>query len=87
MREGSFVCVCVYFCFKYSTHTPIHVKILETAVREKVDMIGLSGLITPSLDEMCNVASEMQKQGFTVFLLHYYSVDVVAFSLIHVYYY
>ena len=38
--------------------------ILETARAEKCDMIGLSGLITPSLDEMCWVASEMQRQGF-----------------------
>jgi len=36
-------------------------KILETAVAESVDVIGLSGLITPSLDEMVNVASEMQR--------------------------
>lgn len=39
-------------------------KILEVARAEKCDMIGLSGLITPSLDEMCWVASEMQRQGF-----------------------
>ncbi len=38
--------------------------ILETARREKVDIVGLSGLITPSLDEMCHVAAEMQRQGF-----------------------
>ena len=44
-------------------------KILETAQREKVDIIGLSGLITPSLDEMCHVAAEMQRQGFTMPLL------------------
>ncbi|MCX6021362.1 MAG: methionine synthase [Chloroflexi bacterium] len=44
-------------------------KILETAVREQVDMIGLSGLITPSLEEMSFVASEMQRQGFTMPLL------------------
>jgi 5-methyltetrahydrofolate--homocysteine methyltransferase len=43
--------------------------ILETARREKVDVIGLSGLITPSLDEMSFVASEMQRQGFTIPLL------------------
>ncbi|MDX2235248.1 MAG: methionine synthase [Hyphomonadaceae bacterium] len=43
--------------------------ILETARREKVDAIGLSGLITPSLDEMCFVASEMERQGFTLPLL------------------
>ncbi len=44
-------------------------KILETAKREEVDIIGLSGLITPSLDEMCFVAAEMQRQGFQVPLL------------------
>ncbi len=44
-------------------------KILETAKREKVDMIGLSGLITPSLDEMCFVAAEMEREGFDVPLL------------------
>ncbi|GGG33641.1 methionine synthase [Chelatococcus composti] len=44
-------------------------KILETARREKVDIIGLSGLITPSLDEMCFVASEMEREGFDIPLL------------------
>jgi 5-methyltetrahydrofolate--homocysteine methyltransferase len=44
-------------------------KILETAKREKVDMIGLSGLITPSLDEMCFVAAEMEREGFACPLL------------------
>jgi len=44
-------------------------KILETARREKVDIIGLSGLITPSLDEMVHVASEMEREGFDVPLL------------------
>jgi len=39
-------------------------KILETAQKENADMIGLSGLITPSLDEMCFVAAEMERQGF-----------------------
>ncbi|MFC1701169.1 methionine synthase [Pseudomonadota bacterium] len=38
-------------------------KILDTAIREKVDIIGLSGLITPSLEEMRHVASEMQRRG------------------------
>jgi 5-methyltetrahydrofolate--homocysteine methyltransferase len=45
------------------------VKILETAKREKADVIGLSGLITPSLDEMCTVAAEMQREGFDIPLL------------------
>ncbi|HBF29104.1 vitamin B12 dependent-methionine synthase activation domain-containing protein, partial [Rhizobium sp.] len=44
-------------------------KILEVAIKENVDIIGLSGLITPSLDEMVHVASEMQRQGFNVPLL------------------
>ena len=44
-------------------------KILETARAENVDMIGLSGLITPSLDEMCHVAAEMEREGFEVPLL------------------
>ncbi|HSH47546.1 MAG TPA: methionine synthase, partial [Halomonas sp.] len=44
-------------------------KILQTAIDEKADMIGLSGLITPSLDEMVSVAKEMQRQGFELPLL------------------
>ncbi|MCV9878245.1 methionine synthase [Brenneria izbisi] len=44
-------------------------KILKTAQQENVDIIGLSGLITPSLDEMVNVAKEMQRQGFAIPLL------------------
>ncbi|MCF1471014.1 MULTISPECIES: methionine synthase [Rhizobium/Agrobacterium group] len=44
-------------------------KILEVAIKENVDIIGLSGLITPSLDEMVHVAAEMQRQGFNVPLL------------------
>jgi 5-methyltetrahydrofolate--homocysteine methyltransferase len=44
-------------------------KILQTARDEKADIIGLSGLITPSLDEMVHVAKEMQRQGFTLPLL------------------
>ena len=44
-------------------------KILETAKREGVDLIGLSGLITPSLEEMTVVATEMERQGFTTPLL------------------
>jgi 5-methyltetrahydrofolate--homocysteine methyltransferase len=44
-------------------------KILETAREKKVDMIGLSGLITPSLDEMCHVAAEMEREGFDLPLL------------------
>ena len=44
-------------------------KILEVARRENVDLIGLSGLITPSLDEMVHVAKEMERQGFTIPLL------------------
>ncbi|MGO9006710.1 MAG: methionine synthase [Beijerinckiaceae bacterium] len=44
-------------------------KVLETARREDVDCIGLSGLITPSLEEMSFVATEMERQGFDVPLL------------------
>ena len=44
-------------------------KILEVAREKQVDVIGLSGLITPSLDEMVYVASEMQRQGFKIPLL------------------
>jgi 5-methyltetrahydrofolate--homocysteine methyltransferase len=41
-------------------------KILQTAIDEKADMIGLSGLITPSLDEMVFVAREMERRGMTL---------------------
>jgi 5-methyltetrahydrofolate--homocysteine methyltransferase len=44
-------------------------KIVQTAREHKVDMIGLSGLITPSLDEMAHVARELQREGFSVPLL------------------
>ncbi len=44
-------------------------KLLETARKENVDLIGLSGLITPSLDEMIHIASEMERQDFTMPLL------------------
>ena len=44
-------------------------KILQTAKDEKVDIIGLSGLITPSLEEMAHVAGEMERQGFKLPLL------------------
>jgi 5-methyltetrahydrofolate--homocysteine methyltransferase len=44
-------------------------KILQTAREQKVDIIGLSGLITPSLDEMVHVAKEMERQGFKIPLL------------------
>ena len=41
-------------------------KIVETAMKEKVDMVGLSGLITPSLDEMVHVVTEMERAGLSV---------------------
>lgn len=44
-------------------------RIIEAAIREKADAIGLSGLITPSLDEMIHVAKEMQKAGLKIPLL------------------
>jgi 5-methyltetrahydrofolate--homocysteine methyltransferase len=48
--------------------TPVD-KILETALEKKADIVGLSGLITPSLDEMVHVAREMQRRGMTIPLL------------------
>jgi 5-methyltetrahydrofolate--homocysteine methyltransferase len=44
-------------------------KIIEAAVKEKADIIGLSGLITPSLDEMVHVATEMERRGVNLPLL------------------
>ncbi len=44
-------------------------KIIRTAIEEKVDLLGVSGLITPSLEEMCHVASEMEKAGMNIPLL------------------
>ena len=44
-------------------------KIIETAIKEQVDIIGLSGLITPSLDEMVYVSKEMEKKGLTIPLM------------------
>ena len=44
-------------------------RILEKAIEIDADLIGLSGLITPSLDEMAHVAAEMERQGFTIPLL------------------
>ena len=44
-------------------------KIIETAIKEKVDIIGLSGLITPSLDEMVYVSKEMEKTNLTIPLM------------------
>jgi 5-methyltetrahydrofolate--homocysteine methyltransferase len=47
---------------------PAHV-ILDTAVEQGADMIGLSGLITPSLEEMCSVAAEMERRGMSMPLM------------------
>ncbi len=44
-------------------------KIIATAKEKKVDIVGLSGLITPSLDEMCHVAAEMEREGLDLPLL------------------
>src|SRR3712207_5576328 len=44
-------------------------RILDTAEQEGCDIVGLSGLITPSLDEMVNVAREMERRGMTLPLL------------------
>ena len=46
-------------------------KILQRAIAEKADIIGLSGLITPSLDEMIHVAKEMERVGFQVLIYQY----------------
>ncbi|MBZ0252042.1 MAG: methionine synthase, partial [Candidatus Methylomirabilis sp.] len=53
--------------------------ILKTAREEKVDIIGLSGLITPSLEEMANVAKEMEREGFEIPLL----IGGATTSLVH----
>src|SRR5579875_2792676 len=47
---------------------PAH-QILDTAIEQGADMIGLSGLITPSLEEMCSVAAEMERRGMTLPLM------------------
>jgi len=44
-------------------------KIIQAAVEERADIVGLSGLITPSLDEMCHVAAELERRGFDLPLL------------------
>lgn len=44
-------------------------KIIETAIKENVDIIGVSGLITPSLDEMCHIAAEIEKRNMTIPLI------------------
>jgi 5-methyltetrahydrofolate--homocysteine methyltransferase len=54
-------------------------RIIETAVREKVDIIGLSGLISPSLDEMVHIAGEMEKNGLKTPLI----IGGAAASLAH----
>jgi 5-methyltetrahydrofolate--homocysteine methyltransferase len=54
-------------------------KILETARERAVDIVGLSGLITPSLDEMVHVAEEMQREGFKMPLL----IGGATTSLVH----
>ncbi|MEW5942504.1 MAG: methionine synthase [Pseudomonadota bacterium] len=54
-------------------------KILETAVAEKADIIGLSGLITPSLEEMAHVAKEMERLGLSIPLL----IGGATTSLVH----
>ena len=65
-------CLIGYFCLcrviDLGVMTPCE-KILQTAIAEKADIIGLSGLITPSLDEMIHVAKEMERQGLKIPLL------------------
>ena len=64
------VCFCHFGCrvIDLGVMTPCE-KILQTAIAEKADIIGLSGLITPSLDEMIHVAREMERQGLKIPLL------------------
>jgi len=57
-----------YEVFDLGVMTPAQ-KILDFAREKKANIIGLSGLITPSLDEMCHVAAEMERQGFDIPLL------------------
>jgi 5-methyltetrahydrofolate--homocysteine methyltransferase len=57
-----------YEVFDLGVMTPAQ-KILDTAREKGANIIGLSGLITPSLDEMCHVAAEMERQGFDIPLL------------------
>ena len=45
---------------------PYRLQIVETAIREKVDIVGLSGLITPSLEEMVHVVTELQRAGLDI---------------------
>ena len=47
----------------------LHQKIIETAIKENVNIIGLSGLITPSLDEMCFVASKLSRNNIKIPLM------------------
>lgn len=67
---SSFTKVILFVCrvIDLGVMTPCE-KILQTAIKEKADIIGLSGLITPSLDEMIHVAREMERQGFKIPLL------------------
>jgi pyruvate/2-oxoglutarate dehydrogenase complex dihydrolipoamide acyltransferase (E2) component len=51
---------------------------LQTAREQNVDVIGLSGLITPSLDEMSHVAQEMEREGFTLTYLPFLATAVAA---------
>ena len=59
---------CLFRVIDLGVMTPCE-KILKTAIQEKANFIGLSGLITPSLDEMIHVAREMERQGFKIPLL------------------
>ena len=51
-------------------------KILQAVKDENADIVGISGLITPSLDEMVHVASELEREGFTSALVDWRSNDV-----------
>jgi len=70
---GKNICAVVLACNNFEVidlgvMTPTE-KIIQTAIDEKVDIIGLSGLITPSLEEMSNVAAEMEKAGLKIPLM------------------
>ncbi|HHT23827.1 MAG TPA: methionine synthase [Bacteroidales bacterium] len=70
---GKNICAVILACNNFEVidlgvMTPTE-KIIQTAIDKKVDIVGVSGLITPSLEEMCNVAEAMEKAGLTIPLM------------------
>lgn len=70
---GKNICAVILACNNFEVidlgvMTPTE-KIIQTAIDEKVDIVGVSGLITPSLEEMTHVAEEMEKAGLTIPLM------------------